>query len=385
MNPSYPIDIEPKLLDLPAKPKILLIRLSALGDIIQTLPILPLIRKAQPDAHIGWAIDSDFVASIQGHRDIDQIHPFQRKKWSKSLSRPSEWGKTLNELDHFFKEIQSVGYDVALDVQGLFKTGLLTYLSGAKHRVGFAHKREGCGIFYQHAYLNRKQYHHPHLLHVDHMALLTRTIGAKEEPHTVDLPPVSAAVEQKVTKLLTDKFLNDKSIVVIAPGTQWESKLWREKNWIELVKNLIDRSAFNIVFVGAPGDKELVGRIVSQLPPSERILNLAGQTNIPELYALCGQVQALVACDSAPLHIAGAAHVPHVFGIFGPTAKARTAPIGSPNTVIFSSEDELNCQPCHKRVCPLGTGECLERVTPQAISNALIDTVPQSGAVKTIR
>jgi len=90
------------------------------------------------------------------------------------------------------------------------------------------------------------------------------------------------------------------------------------------------------------------------------------------------RASAAIAADTAPLHIAGAAETPYVIGLFGPTAKVRTAPIGSPNTILFSTEGTLACQPCHKRVCPLGTGECLERVTAEAVFNAFVESVPQA-------
>jgi ADP-heptose:LPS heptosyltransferase len=163
----------------------------------------------------------------------------------------------------------------------------------------------------------------------------------------------------------------------LAPGTQWESKRWSDKQWIELVHRILNYNKFNILFVGSPADRATVARILEELPASPRILDLSGKTSIRELYALFPRVHAAIAADTAPLHIAGAAQTPHVIGIFGPTSMMRTAPIGSPDTRLFSTEGQLSCQPCHKRVCPLGTNECLERISAESIFAALLETVQE--------
>jgi len=91
------------------------------------------------------------------------------------------------------------------------------------------------------------------------------------------------------------------------------------------------------------------------------------------MYAFYERVQAAVGSDSAPLHIAGAMRVPVVIGIYGPTGYRRTPPIGSPHIKLFSTEGELVCQPCHKRICPLGTTECMKRIVPGQVFRALVD------------
>jgi lipopolysaccharide heptosyltransferase I len=368
---------DPEVLSLPARPKVLLVRFSALGDVIQTLPILPLIRQKYPDAYVGWAIDADLVHAIEGHDLVDQIHPCHRKRWSKDMRHPLSWAKTLREMNEFAESVRSVGYDVALDVQGLFKTGLLTFFSGAKHRIGFAHGRELSTMFYQKSYIDRQHYFDPSFHHVDHMALLTRVLGSCRENYSAPLPPVTLGTEIKMASMLDKGFTYRAPIVALAPGTQWESKRWSDTHWIELVHRILNEKKFNILFVGSPADKATVARILEKVPASPRILDLSGKTSIRELYALFPKIHAAIAADTAPLHIAAAAGTPHVIGLFGPTSVTRTSPIGSPDTRLFSTEGQLSCQPCHKRVCPLGTGECLERISAESIFAALLETVKE--------
>lgn len=384
MNQGTTQDNLPELLDLPERPKILLVRFSALGDVIQTLPILPMLRERYPNAFVGWAIDSDLVPAIAGHELVDRIHPCNRKKWFKKLD-PASCKSSIDDMKSFVSGVREVGYDVAIDAQGLFKTALLTYFSGAKHRIGFAHGRECSRFFYDRAYIDKETYFDPTIHHVDHMALLTRSVGSKAEYYSAPLPPVTPEIGAKINALLASGFKTDAPIVAIAPGTQWPSKLWSETHWVKLAQMILEKTDFNLLFVGSPGDKAVVARLLAQLPQSSKCFDVSGKTNIPELYAIFRKVTAAIASDTAPLHIAGAAETPYVFGLFGPTATIRTAPIGSPNTKLFSTEGQLSCQPCHKRVCPLGTDECMKLITAESVFQSLLESVPQTSAASAAR
>lgn len=380
MNESNRVKSITGLIELPARPKILLVRFSALGDVIQTLPILPILRRRYPDAYIGWAVDNELVPAIEGHTMLDRIHRSHRKRWSKELRNPRNWARVSRELGEFVNDVKSVEYDVALDVQGLLKTALLTFFSGARTRIGFAHGREGSRLFYQHALIGRSEYYDPDQHHVDQMAKLAAAIGCDwTGEYEATLPIVAAETVDKIRQLLWQAFQGNRKIVLLSPGTQWESKKWPEHHWIDLTKRILSDTEFGIVMVGSRGDQAVVARILEHVPDSKgRILDISGKTDIRELYALYAQADAAVASDTAPLHIAGAAATPHVFGLFGPTSTKRTSPIGSPGTQLFSTEGQLSCQPCHKRDCPLGTGECLERIGAQSVFTALVKAL--SGA-----
>jgi lipopolysaccharide heptosyltransferase I len=377
-----------KELKLPPRPRILLVRFSALGDVVQTLPILPMLRERYPDAHIGWAIDAELVPAIEGHQMLDRIHPCHRKRWIKAVKNPALWNSTLGEMRAFVDDVRSVNYDVALDLQGLLKTALLTRFSGAARRIGFAHGREFSNFFYDEAYINRKDYFAHHVLHIDHMAYLASVIGCEQGEHKLPLPPPTESTREKIDALMADNFSATDAILAVAPGTQWQSKKWPDHHWIALVRRVLKETSLKILFVGSPADAQLAAHIVSAVAadtPPGRIVNVAGTTKIQELYYLFTKVQAAIASDTAPLHIAGAAAVPHLFGLFGPTASKRTAPIGSADIQIFTTEGSLRCQPCHKRSCPLKTGECLESVYPDEVFNALVQAIPQVSTLLTAR
>ncbi len=356
-------------------------RFSALGDVIQTLPILSMLRDGFPDAKIGWAIDTELAPAIEGHPALDYVHRCSRRRWSKALTNPANWLQVRRDFRAFVNEVRDIGYDVAIDAQGLFKTALLPYLAGIKRRIGYRHGREFSSMFYTERYLERDQYFDPAVSHLEHMAELARSIGAGDVRHTIEPPVVSEAARKNVSELLNGVFATDAPVVAIAPATQWLSKLWPLEHWSVLLRQILDETDLNLIVQGSAADAKVGQQILSVFAPAQfggRVCNLFGKVPIPEMYALYERVQAAIGSDSAPLHVAGAMRVPVIVGIYGPTGYRRTPPIGSPHIKLLSTEAELVCQPCHKRTCPLGTTECMKRISPQEVFQALLDGLNQA-------
>jgi len=358
------------------------VRFSALGDVIQTLPILSMLREGFPDAKIGWAIDAELAPAIEGHPALDYIHRCSRRSWSRGLTNPAQWQHLRGEFGAFVDEVRAVGYDVAIDAQGLFKTALLPYLAGIKRRVGYRHGREFSSLFYTERYLDREEYFDPAISHLEHMARLAQSIGAGNVRQTIAAPAVSDAVRQHVSELLNGAFTTGAPVVAMAPATQWLSKQWPEEYWTALLGHLLNETDLNLIVQGSAADAVVGERILRGFPPKQlagRVCNLFGKLPIPEMYGLYERVHAAVGPDSAPLHVAGAMRVPVLVGIYGPTGYRRTPPIGSPHIKLFSTEGELACQPCHKRICPLGTTECMKRITPEEVFRALVAGLQEAG------
>lgn len=362
--------------------KILLVRFSALGDVIQTLPVLSMLRDSFPGAKIGWAIDTELAPMVAGHPALDYIHRCSRRSWSQAILSPGRWPGAIVDFRAFVKEVQAVGYDVSIDAQGLFKTALLPVLAGIKRRIGYQHGREFSGIFYTEQHVRRGDYFDPSVFHLEHMGVLARSIGATDLHYSLQPPAVPEAARQGINFLLENAFETGAPMVAISPATQWTSKHWPEAHWTELISRLLSETDLNIVFQGAPGDAALAERIVRDLPSAlsrGRVVDLCGKVPIADMYALYERVQAAIGPDSAPLHVAGAVGVPVLVGIYGPTGYRRTPPIGSPVIRLLTTEGQLPCQPCHKRVCPLGTTECMLRIQPGEVFQALLSALNEAG------
>ncbi len=340
-----------------------------------------MLRDGFPEAKIGWAIDTGLAPAIEGHPALDYVHRCSRRSWSMALTNPARWAQVSREFRAFVDEVKAVGYDVAVDAQGLFKTALLPYLAGIKRRIGYRHGREFSSMFYTERYLERDQYFDPTVSHLEHMAALAHSIGAGGVRHTIEPPVVTEAARQNVSKLLNDAFAANAPVVAMAPATQWASKQWPLEHWSALLRQILEETDLNLIVQGSEADAGVGAQILRGFSPAQlegRVCNLFGKLPIPEMYALYERVHGAVGSDSAPLHVAGAMRVPVLIGTYGPTGYRRTPPIGSPHIKLLSTEGELACQPCHQRTCPLGTTECMRRIGPEEVFRALLKGLHQA-------
>jgi lipopolysaccharide heptosyltransferase II len=353
--------------------KILIVRLSALGDVIQTLPLPAAIRRSMPQAKIGWAIDASLLSAIHGHRDIDYIHVCPRSRWQAAALDPLRWPHVLRELNAFARDIRAVGYDLAIDAQGLLISALIPFLAGIRRRVGFDHRRELSHFFYTEKYVSKREYFASGTMHSEHMLALARAIGCDTSGCQAQLPEVLPHVRAGVAALLDQAFGNGGALIALAPGTQWVSKRWPVEYWRELLEAIVTRTKANVVLVGARDDAPAAAELLQSVGDigATRILNLAGKTTVPELYALMARVSVTIAPDTAPLHVAGAARCAHLIGVYGPTPGGRTGPGGSPDIRLLSATPALHCQPCRRPRCRYGTNQCMRNVAPADVLAAL--------------
>jgi len=354
-----------------------------------------MLREEFPDAKLGWAIDTELAPAIEGHPALDYIHRCSRNGWKRAAYRMSGWPAIAREFTALVKEIRSVGYDVSIDVQGLFKTALLPYLVGIRRRIGYAHGREFSSLFYTEKYVSSREYFDPTVFHLEHMVGLVRMLddqGDKtgtawgprrtaEVTYKVRAPALPEPLRRNAAEVLKQAFAESAPVVAMAPATQWKSKCWPEDYWIALIQQVLARTNLNVLLMGSSADAPLAERILSAFQPSQlrgRVCNLFGKAPIQQMYALYEQVQAAVGPDSAPLHVAGAMGVPVLIGIYGPTGYRRTPPLGSVHVKLLTTEGQLSCQPCHERICPLGTDECMKRIRPDDVFYALLEALTEA-------
>lgn len=331
-------------------PKILIVRLSAIGDVVHSLPILHCLRRKFPDSFIGWAVEDRCSDVLINNPLIDRVYVFPRKKWCKqSLS--------------VIKEIRNEKFDIAIDLQELFKSGIITYLSGAKRRIAHAKTREFADIW-----VNEKLPAHDTFdtekLIIERYLEPAKYLGAPIDEVEFSLPPLNNDIKTKIDSLLGGL---DKEIVVFSPATIWPTKHWLEEYWAELLNKISDK--YNVVFIGTNKDNALINRIVS-LAKTDKYLNIAGKTSLLELIEVFNRSKYVIAPDTGPAHIANATQVPSVGMIFGPTGVKRTPPYGDKHFAISAN---LPCKECFKRICPRKDNplECMKKITPDMILSKL--------------
>ncbi len=340
--------------------KILIVRLSAIGDVVHSLPILNAIKSKYPNSTIGWLVEDKAVDLIKNNPLIDNVHILQKAKWKKQ--------KCLKNIKEFFaliKELRQKKYDIAIDLQELFKSGLMTFLSGSPRRIAHAKTREFADFF-----VNEKLKAHDifdtERMIVDRYLEPARHLGANTDEVKFSLPPVPTEDKQHVESLLSDI---TKPIAILCPSTIWRTKHWIDEYWAVLLDEL--QNNFDVVFIGAPSDKELIERIVSH-SKTKNYTSLVGKTSLLQLIEVFNRSELMVAPDTGPAHIADATGKPIIFTIFGSTAKNRSRPYGHKHMAFAA---DLACQPCFKRNCPRKdfNMECVRLITPDIILNAVKD------------
>jgi len=331
--------------------RILIVKLSSLGDVIHTLPALFLLRKKYPDAHITWLIEEESADLVVDHPLIDNIIVFRKKRWLHGLGGYRKLAQTFHEAADFIKELRSSSYDLVIDFQGLLKSGILVGLCRGKRKRGFYPGREK-----SHLFLNEKVPHPGFGLHaVDRYISLISSLGCSCQSPEFSIS-IHQAQRDRVAAFFQEKGISaEKPIVLLHPGTRWESKLWEEKRWALLGDLLRDKNDAQVIFTGSRGDVSLISRITKQMRTPG--VTAAGSLNLKELAFLQTQADVVVIPDSGPMHLAAALGRP-VVALFGPTDPSRTGPYGDIHSVIFKT---MECRPCFRRQCSFN--KCMKEIS----------------------
>lgn len=380
----HPVDAGDALLNARhTAPRVLIVRLSALGDVIQTLPLLHQLRQQWPQAKIGWLVEKDAAPLLEHVEGIDRLHISHRKQWLKALKKPASCLKALKAIWGFVNELKAEQYHYALDVQGLQKSAVWPWLLAISNRIGYTPGREKAHWFYTHKVKRVKPLQASEHASLDFCRLLEPLgITPKKQLQipAINLPNASKQLPEDLTLWLAQQKQAKRFIVACAPATQWASKHWPLQHWRHL-QYLLSPYPISLLWLGGPADKPLVNSaklVYSRLPGYKA----AGKTSLLALFPLFNQIDLLIGPDSAPLHIADAVSKlnegqPSIIGLYGPTASLRTGPT-TVNSLAL--ETALPCQPCHKRVCPLGTTACLQELQPEAVAKLVIDLVKKKAA-----
>lgn len=320
--------------------KILIIRLSAIGDTIHTLPLAYALRQKFPDAQIDWLVEDKAAQFVQNNPLIDNVYILPRKQWKKrGLSF-----KNFDEFNKIVEKLQRQKYDIAIDTQQLFKSAVYLRSSRAKRRITLSGGREFSYLFANEIVPAKHKLFDSDYHVVNRNLELAQYLGCETDEIKFVLPPSDNKVKQHVDELLAP--LNKKRpTIVLAPATTWETKHWQNKYWAEIIK-AFDTKA-NIVITGTSADKDLVNDILL-FGSFKNVLNITGDTTLNELAEVFRRADAVVALDSGSAQIAWACDKPYVVSIFTATSKNRTAPFGE-RAVSFSPE--IPCYPCHKKKC----------------------------------
>jgi len=322
------------MLKLNGNEKILIVRLTALGDCIHTIPLACALKKAFPNIFIGWAVSEKCKSVIANNPLIDKVHIIPKKDKKKYFEK--------------IKEIREEKYDISIDSQELLKSAFISLLSGAKYRLAHNKSRELSFLF-----ANQKLKPTPIFDCSKHV--ISRNIdfaeflGIKEPEIDFVLPENKLEDLTYVAELLSN-IDNNKKTVVFAPSTTWITKFWAKENWAKLLTEL--NGKVNIILTGSKADVDYTNDIIN-LTNNINLINLVGKTNILQLKILFENADIIITPDSGSAHLAAAVKKPTVIALFGSTSYIRNGAFGDKN---INLSNNLSCQPCYKKVCKYTAG-----------------------------
>jgi heptosyltransferase I len=315
--------------------KILIVKPSSLGDIVHSLPFLNILRICYPNTEIHWVIAKVFQGLLEGHPMINKLWIINKDSWTK-MNRAKE---TIDEIRSLFKALKKERYDLAVDLQGLLRSGIITSATGAPVRVGFKEAREGSRFFYTHKVAGGKGIHA-----VDRYLKVAEYLGCDTSIIAFPFP---------LHQFPAIKLPHDYAVIV--PGARWETKRWPPEQFGKLASLLPLPS----IIVGSQGDIHIADDIVAL--SDNKASSLAGKTNFQELIAIVRGAKFMISNDSGPMHIGAALGVP-VYAIFGPTDPLRTGPYGKGHTII---RGDVSCSPCFKRKC--NDMKCMKNISAEKV------------------
>ncbi len=338
--------------------KILIIRLSSLGDILHALPAFGSLRSAFPGARIDWLVEKGHSFLLSAVRGIDEVLVLDTRPMREAPLNPASW----RDARKLFRLVRGRRYDLCFDFQGLLKTGLISWLSGARVRIGFPRelvRERPAHWFYQHTLEPPVTPMHVVTLN----QLLVQSAGATPVPLQIDFEPGGQA-DELVSSLLEAARISD--FVVINPGGGWPTKRWSPARFGELAKRIQDELALQVVVTTGPGEQDLFNEISRHCGtwPARHF-----QVQFLQLIPLLRKARLLIGGDTGPFHLACALGTP-VVGIFGPTSPVRNGPWRNGDQSVFHL---LPCSYCNGRTCPT-QNECMDISVDQVFS-AVVDRI----------
>lgn len=302
---------------------ILLIRPSALGDVCRSVPVLASLRAAHPGARIDWLVQDTFADAVAAHPALTSVIPFERAALGRDLAT-GEPGSTIDLV----RRLRAARYDLVIDAQGLFRSGLLALATGSPRRIGYTNAQELGWLGYN------ERHHVPRESHaVDRMlALLARAgIPPITDMRLHTLPTWKQWAE--ITLGLARGTDAGRGVAVLAPTSRWPGKRWPAARFAELARALLDMGFDRVAVVGAKSERTQCGPLLELASRDERVLDLIGKTSVGELMAVIELASIVVANDSAAIHMAVGFDRPMV-ALYGPTSIARVGPYRRERDVI---------------------------------------------------
>ncbi len=340
--------------------KILILRLSAVGDVIRTLPAVKAIKVHYPSCSITWIVEEPSKTLLESQPEIDEVHLFPRQRWSKGMASVQEWWRTIKEVWAFVQNLRKKRFDLVLDFHGILKSGLLSFFSGAPQRIGFDRKSSKEGNF---LFSNiRIKLPRERISRFEKNFNLLRGMGLEVQPQGA--PLFIPAEDKEYVKSFFEPLIPIRSpLIAVHPGTSSRTsyKRWSPERYARLADRLIRELKATILFTWGPGEWDWVKGIQREMEESSILgPQTHSLTQLGEVYRNC---DLYIGGDTGPMHMASLMGIPVVV-IYGPTDPVVNEPFGIHQKVVKN----VGCNPCRDRSCK--RLKCLEAITVEDVFKA---------------
>ncbi len=342
-----------------APAQLLLVKPSSMGDVIHALPVLDLLHRQWPQTAIDWLVKPEWAPLLMGHPMLREV-----------VSLPRAW----RAWSPMIAALRRKRYEMMIDLQGLLRSAFIGWASGAPVRVGFANAREGSPWWYTHRIAPPPDPVHA----VDRYLALARQLGVQSGgPARFPLPAWPAAEAWAANLWAGEGIEPGEPVCVIHPAARWTTKRWPAERFARAADELA-ANGWRVMTVAGAGEREQAETVVRLM--RRRVLNLAGQTTLPQLAALLRRSAALVTNDSGPMHLAAAVGTP-VVALFGPTDPRKVGPYGPGHATIAKPVD---CSSCSRQRCVKELA-CLRAIEVEEVVKAVnaVDRTVRSDALTT--
>ena len=332
--------------------RVCLIKPSALGDVVQTLPLVPILRERFPRARLAWVVNRPLADLLDGVPGLDEVIPVDRRGsiWS--------WLRLLGDL-------RRRRFDLVFDLQGLLRTGIMTAATGATLRVGLESAREGAGLACHVTLPDTSRLVPAHLRYWR----VAEALGLGDRRRDAAVP-----VRVEDHRWAAEQFRDvRRPWLAVHPGARWKTKVWPVEKFAAIAARAFRQFGFSTAIVGGPDERLAAARLehlLRRFVPAAHVLNLAGGTTLKQLAAVLTASDLMLSNDSGPMHLAAAVGTP-VVGIFTCTSPVRSGPPGARHALVSA---DLPCAGSYRKRCPHRGRKhlaCMEELSIERVWQAL--------------
>ncbi len=335
--------------------RILIVRLSSLGDVVQSTPVARGLKSAMPDCHVTWAVQEPAVPLLAGNPHIDEIVPVGTRVRARSL------------LETWWR-LKASEFTTAIDLQGLLKSGIITYASGAPRRIGKEEARESALFAYTELSPERWDQAYISQRYLQQCA----SLGVDTDDYVPELFLDDDDFGPADELFATEHLGGDAPVVVLVPFSAEPRREWPEDRFVRLAEILTDKLGATIIIPGIESERPRAEALAQRMSCDATVF--AGRTNIRQAAALLQRADLVIGGDSGLTHIAFAVRAP-VVGILGPSP-LRNGPKGERARTVYI--DGIPCRPCRPHQ-PCADRRCMTQITPQMVADAALELAAHVG------